>query len=175
MEAGYRRGLGSRIARGPAIMVPVLVTLLCVVATVMPYGSLQGIPLAPMFPLAAIYFFVLTRPTLMTPLGIFAIGLTQDLITGGPIGLWILVYEAAFVVTSMQRVFFVGRPAGEAWLGFIFVVSLSAAIIWSLASMFYQTAIPLVPIIGQMMVTALVYPLLAWVFTFVLPEREGGA
>ncbi len=175
MELGYRRSLGSRIIRGPAMLVPMLVTTFCVLATVLPYGSLQGIPLAPLFPLAAIFFFVLTRPTLMTPLGIFAVGLFHDLISGGPLGLWVLVYEATYLVTSTLRVFFVGRAAGEAWLGFILVVVVAAFLIWLIASLFFQTAVAFVPIAGQAMVTALVYPLLAWLFTFALPEREGGA
>lgn len=175
MEVGYRRSLGARIVRGPAMMVPTLVTLFCVMATVLPYGSLAGIPLAPLFPLAAIFFFVLTRPTLMTPLGLLAVGLFHDLLSGGPLGLWVLVYEIAFLVTSMQRVFFVGRAAGEAWLGFILVVVVATFTIWIVANLFYPGPVPFVPIAGQGMVTALVYPLLAWVFTFALPEREGGA
>lgn len=175
MEIGYRRSVGSRIVRGTTVLVPTLVAFFCVLASILPYGSLGGVPISPLFPLAAIFFFILTRPAFMTPLSVFAIGIFQDLISGGPLGLWALVYLFVYLVTAAQRILFVGRPAGQAWLGFIFTCALTGVIVWFLATLFYQAYIPLIPIAGQMLVTALVYPLLAWVFTFFLPESEGGA
>ena len=172
MWASQQSSVGSRIVRGTSAIVPTLVSLFCVVATVMPYGSMGGIPLAPVFPLAAIFFFVLTRPGQMAPLSVFAIGLVQDLLTGSPAGLWAFVYLVAYTVTAALRVLFIGRSAGAAWPGFLIVAGTAGFSIWTLASIFYTTFIPVIPIVGQMMLTAALYPAMAWVFAFFLPGEE---
>jgi rod shape-determining protein MreD len=165
--------MGTRIVRGTSAAVPTVLGLFCVLAAVMPYGSLGGIPLAPLFPLAAIYFFVLTRPDQMTPMSVFAIGLFQDFVSGSPAGLWALVYLVAYGATAALRVLFVGRSAGSAWPGLLLVSAAVGVAIWLLASIFYSRLIPPFPIAGQLMVTAALYPLLAWVFTRFLPPAEG--
>ena len=45
--------------------------------------------------LVPIYFWCLVRPDLMTPAAVFAIGLLEDVLSGGPPGVWTL----SFVVT----------------------------------------------------------------------------
>jgi len=173
MWPSSRSSVGSRIVRGTSVVVPTLVGLFCVLAVIMPYGAFGGIPLAPVFPLAAIFFFVLTRPGQMTPLSVFAIGLFQDFLTGSPAGLWALVYLLAYGVTVALRVLFVGRSASAAWPGFLIVAGASGAGIWLLASLFYSVPIPVVPIAGQLMLTGALYPIMAWVFTLFLPQAEG--
>jgi len=173
MAAGTRFSVGSSIVRGTSVAVPTVVGLFCVMAAVMPYGALGGVPLAPLFPLAAVFFFVLTRPDQMTPLSVFAIGLFQDLLTGSPAGLWAALYLLAYAVTAALRVLFVGRSAGAAWPGFMIVAASVGAALWVITSLFYATLIPPVPIGGQLMLTVALYPAMAWVFTLFLPQEEG--
>ena len=164
--------VSSRLMRGTSVVVPTLVGLFCVLAAVMPYGALGGIPLAPLFPLAAIFFFVLTRPDQMTPISVFVIGLFQDLLTGSPAGLWAMVYLFAYGVTAALRVLFVGRSASTAWPGFLVVAGAVAIAIWALASLFYAQPIPPMPVAGQLMFTAALYPVMAWVFMLFLSQEE---
>ncbi len=173
MWTSHRFNVGSRIVRGTAVAVPTIVGLFCVLLAVLPYGAIGGFTLAPIFPLAAIFFFVLTRPDQMTPVSVFFIGLFQDLLTGSPSGLWALVYLTAYVVTAALRVLFVGRSAGAAWPGFLLVAGAVAFGIWLLASLYYGTPVRILPIAGQLMLTVALYPALAWVFTRVLPHAEG--
>ena len=173
MWVSQRSSVGSRLVRGTSAVVPTLVAFFCVIAAIMPYGSFGGIPLAPVFPLAAIFFFVLTRPGLMTPLAVFAVGLFQDFLSGSPAGLWALVYLLAYVFTAAMRVLFVGRGAGAAWPGFLIVAGASGAALWALASIFYGTTVPPIPVATQMMLTAALYPTMAWVFAFFLTGGEG--
>ncbi len=172
MWANYNASVGSRIVRGTSVFVPTVVGFFAVIAVVMPYGSAGGIPLAPLFPLAAIYFFVLTRPAMMTPISVFAIGVMQDLLSGGPLGLWAVAYLAGYSVAMSLRLLFIGRSAGAAWPGFLIVVAVSGIAVWILASLFYQAFVPVVPIAAQMLITAGVFPILAWVFAFFLPASE---
>jgi rod shape-determining protein MreD len=173
MPTRSRFSVGSRIVRGTSVVVPTLVGLFSVIVAVLPYGALGAVPLAPLFPLAAIFFFVLTRPGQMTPISVFVIGLFQDLLTGTPAGLWALVYLAAYGATAALRVLFVGRSAGAAWPGFLVVAGVVGVTIWLLASIVYGQFVPKFPIAGQLMVTAAFYPVLAWVFTLFLPQAEG--
>jgi len=173
MATGTRFSVGSRFVRGTSVVVPTLVGLFSVMAAVMPYGAFGGVPLAPLFPLAAVFFFVLTRPDQMTPLSVFAIGLFQDLLTGSPAGLWAVLYLLAYAVTAALRVLFVGRSAGAAWPGFLIVAATVGAALWTIASLFYSTPIPVVPIAGQLMLTVALYPAMAWVFTLFLPQADG--
>ncbi len=173
MWASPHTGVGSRIVRGTSAIVPTLVGIFCVIATVMPYGSIGGITLGPVFPLAAIFFFTLTRPASMTPISVFAIGIVQDLLTGSPAGLWALVYLVAYGVTAALRVLFIGRSASAAWPGFLIVAGVACVSIWALASIFYGVNVPIVPVAGQLLLTAAVYPVLAWVFALFLPASEG--
>jgi len=173
MAMSYGTSVGSRLRRGSSILVPTLVCLFAVIAAVLPYGSAGSIPLAPLFPLAAIYFFVLTRPTLITPIAVFAIGIFHDLLSGGPLGLWALVYLASYGVGAGFRLLFIGRSAGAAWPGFLIIAAGAALVAWLFASIFYQTFVPFVPVFGQMMITAALYPIMAWVFSFFLGAGEG--
>jgi len=167
-----RYSISSRIVRGSSVVVPTLIGLFCVIATVLPYGAVGGFTFTPIFPLAAIFFFVLTRPSQMTPVSVFAIGILQDLLTGGPVGLWALVYLLCYAATSAMRVLFVGRSAMAAWPGFLIVSLLAGLCIWVIASLLFGTPINVVPVVGQMMLTASLYPPLAWVFTRFLPQEE---
>lgn len=172
MRPIYGSSVGSRIVRGTTLFVPTFVGLFCVIAAVMPYGTAGSITLAPIFPLAAIYFFVLTRPAMMTPISVFLIGIFHDLLSGGPLGLWALVYLASYGVGMSLRLLFIGRSAGAAWPGFVIVCALSGLVVWFFASLFYQTVVPIVAVAGQMFITAALFPLLAWIFTFFLPFGE---
>ena len=164
--------VGSRLARGGAAIIPALVCAFCVVATVLPYGSFGGITLAPIFPRAAIYFFVLTRPDQITPFVILLVGVLHDLLSGSPLGLWALVYLSAYGLTAALRIVFVGQTASGAWPGFILVAVSAGVAIWILASLFFGTVVAVVPVVVQMMFTAALYPVLAWVFTFFLAGEE---
>ena len=119
MRYGQRTSFGTRIVRGTSVFVPTTVGFFSVIIGALPFGAIGGLPLAPLFPLAAIFFFVLTRPAQMTPVSVFMIGFLQDLLTGSPAGLWALVYLIAYGVTAALRVLFVGRSAGSVWPGFV--------------------------------------------------------
>ncbi|VAV96504.1 hypothetical protein MNBD_ALPHA06-1775, partial [hydrothermal vent metagenome] len=63
----------------------------------------------PLFPLMAIFFWAMSRPQLMPPIVVFAIGLIQDLLTGGPLGLWAFAYLVSYTVMITQSDAFAGR------------------------------------------------------------------
>ena len=62
--------------------------------------------LAPAFTLMAVYHWTIYRPDLLPPIGLFAIGLAQDLLTGAPIGVGaLMLLLARGAVLRYRRLF----------------------------------------------------------------------
>jgi rod shape-determining protein MreD len=77
----------------------------------------------PWLPLLPVFFWGLLRPDLLRAVAAFGIGLFQDLVSGGPTGLWALTYLVAFAAIAPQRDALAGQSASAVWIGFaLFVV-----------------------------------------------------
>ena len=72
----------------------------------------------PLLALMPVYFWCLVRPDLMTPAAAFAIGLLQDMLSGGPPGVWTLSFVVTYAVIERQRDAFAGLSGLAAVLGF---------------------------------------------------------
>jgi rod shape-determining protein MreD len=81
---------------------------------------------APWLPLIPVYFWALLRPDLARAASAFAIGLFQDFVSGGPLGVWALTYLIAFAVLAPQREAFSGQTGGAVWIGFSLFVVIAA-------------------------------------------------
>src|SRR5258706_12787565 len=93
---------------------PVGLTLVLVMLANMPVSFTGGVLPAPALALAAVYFWVLVRPDLMPPFAVLLIGLLEDLLSGGPPGLWAAGFLAAYALTDRQRETFAGLAAAGA-------------------------------------------------------------
>jgi rod shape-determining protein MreD len=143
------------------LFAPVALGVLGVLLTALPYGSIAGIPLAPQFGLAVLFFWTLHRPDLFPPLLALGLGLFADLLLGTPLGLWALLYTLASGLVLSMRAFFVGAAAYPAWFGFAIVTLVVAAAGWLVASLYYGMLLSPLGIAGQMVVTLALYPLVA--------------
>ena len=78
-----------------------------------PSRLLGGLVPPPLLALVPVYFWCLVRPDLMTPAAaLFAIGIAEDVLSGGPPGVWTL----AFVLTyAWWRASATALPACRAW------------------------------------------------------------
>ena len=54
----------------------------------------------PLLGLMPVYFWCLVRPDLMTPAAAFAIGILQDMMSGGPPGIWTLLLSLTYAVVA---------------------------------------------------------------------------
>ena len=57
----------------------------------LPISLTGGLVPPPLLGLMPVYFWCLVRPDLMTPAAVFAIGVLQDMLSGGPPGVWTAV------------------------------------------------------------------------------------
>src|SRR5580704_18701723 len=116
---GAAERAGSLMApRLLSALVPLFCGLLAVLIGNLPISLVGGLVPAPLLGLIPIYFWCLVRPDLMTPAATFAIGILQDILAGGPPGIWTLSFIVAYVVIQRQRDAFAGLSGIAAVLGF---------------------------------------------------------
>lgn len=153
------------IARRVWFSLPLIFTAAVTVLALVPFSPFSGaIPSADIV-LAAVFYWAIFGPAFLPAWAVFALGLTQDFVTGAPLGFWALVYLIAYGFTLSQRVFFIGRSGMGVWFGFAIVAFLTAGTAWLLSSMIFGRFVPMTPILGQTLMTILVYPVAARVFS----------
>ncbi len=161
MSSGVTR-LSSVAARAGLIAwigVPTLVSLIGLLIYVAPFHLLGILIPMPLFPLMAIFFWAMARSKMMPPIVVFAIGLIQDLLTGGPLGLWSFSYLFAYAIMTTQSDAFSGRGSSMLWAGFGLMVILTvfAAAFAGVIAMGWQ--VDSIHLLAQGMITFLLYPL----------------
>jgi rod shape-determining protein MreD len=137
-------------------LVPFLCGVLGVIVTNMPLSLGGGLVPAPLLGLIPIYFWCLVRPDLMTPAVTFAIGILQDILGGGPPGIWTLGFVLAYAVVSRQRDVFAGLSGPGAVLGFATAALITCATAFIVMALLYHMP-PLGPLVGELAMTALFY------------------
>ena len=153
----WRRGL---LALAPAASGGVLVLL---AATPLPMGHVGEA--MPKLGVAAVFFWAVQRPDLMTYGAAFAIGLIADLATGAPLAISSLVLLAVRYAVPARRRFFAGKPFLTLWAGFALVALLAAALDWALSSLYLLALLAPGPVLFQTVLTVLLFPPLAWLFS----------
>src|SRR3954471_3639116 len=99
-------------------LVPLFTGLLLVLIANTPISLLGGLVPAPLLALVPVYFWCLVRPDLMTPAAACAIGFAEDLLSGGPPGIWTLAFVLTYALVARQRDSFAGLSGVAAVLGF---------------------------------------------------------
>lgn len=154
----------ARAGKLALLTLPFLVGLFCVFLTFVPIGSIVGIEVAPAFALMAVYYWAAHQPETFPPYAVFAVGLLQDLLSAGPIGLWAFTYVVIYGVVQTQRLVFAGRVPLVLWTGFALTALLAGTIAWSVASLYYARVLPPGPVLLQLIVTVALFPIFATLF-----------
>lgn len=153
---GARRAL---LAAGPSAF-----AVLLVLAASLPWGLPYFALLCPMVGLIAVYYWTVHWPDLMPAPGAFVIGLVNDLISGGPLGLNAFVLTLAQSVTLANRRVLAGESFLLVWFGFAAIALGAGAALWLGASLFWTTLLSPRALLAQLAVTIAVYPLAAQLF-----------
>ena len=145
--------------------VPGMMSLVLLFISVLPLGLPHFGPVTPILTLAAVYYWAIYRPDLM-PAGLaFALGLLHDILTGGPPGLTALVLLFVCGACGTQRRAVVGKSFMIGWIGFVLIAAVAYFVAWLLACLYYLHPLELTPIAGQFLVSVLLYPPVAHVFS----------
>jgi len=160
-------------------IVPFLATLAFVIVVVLPI-RLPGLSdVTPALPLIGVYFWALNRPEgIPEPLAqmlVFMIGLFEDLLSGGIVGLNAVSLLAVFVGVASQGRFFHGKSFIVTWWGFMLVAGLASLGWWLVTCGLNGTLVNPLPVLFQYLLTVFLYPAVSWIlFQLQRPFRAMG-
>ena len=145
---------------------PTLIGALGAILLALPLRFGYGVLPTPVFPLIVVFFWTLYGPSYLPAPSVFAIGLLQDFLSGGPLGLWALVYLVAQFIVLSQRSYFTGREPGVVWAGFAFAAAGVSIIVWLVMSLMSGVMLPLLGLLYQMAATVGCFPLFRRAFAY---------
>jgi rod shape-determining protein MreD len=153
----------DRDALWPSVAAFIVSILLALVLYTAP-SSVGGLPdLTPSLPLVVLFIWAVRRPWFVSPPVILLVGLLQDLISGGVMGVWALAYVAAFAIA---------RPRSDEWaadlgpltIRFVVLTLLAFGFAWGVGSAAIGVPAGAAPLIAEAIMTILVFPVLGWLF-----------
>jgi rod shape-determining protein MreD len=137
-------------------LLPVACGFIGVLLSNLPVALVGGLVPPPLLGFIPIYFWCLVRPDLMTPAATFAIGILQDVMAGGPPGIWTLSFVVAYAVIQRQREAFAGLAGAAAVLGFAAATLVVCAVAYLTTAALYHAA-PLGSVVAELAMTVLFY------------------
>jgi len=158
---GYRAENLFRLLKAAA---PTLLGLFGVVLLAAPIRLFEGVAPTPIIPLVIVFFWSVYGPDYLPPFSVFIIGLLQDLLTGGPLGLWPAVYLVTQYIVMSQRAYFLGREQKVVWIGFALAAAGAGIILWLVMSLMSGVLLPLRYLALQLLATVMIYPLFGAAF-----------
>lgn len=145
-------------------LTPVLVSIGLVVVSVVPLRLPQVTFIVPALTLMAVYYWGLHRADLLPAPAVFFLGILQDILSGGPLGVNAVIYLVIYGICVSQRRFFYGKSFLVVWWGFM-VVAIGALILeWIMSAIIAETIIVPRPAYYKYLMTIAIYPAVAWLF-----------
>ena len=154
-------------------VLPALSAVLLVMMVNLPVTLTGGLFPAPLLALTAVYFWALVRPDLMPPYIVLFVGLLEDLLSGGPAGVWATGFMAAYALVDRQRENLAGLAGIAAVLGFAVAMAVAATATFVLTWIMYMRQPPLAPLLLASVFTVLFYPPIAVVLGWVHRRAVG--
>ena len=154
----------QRLDKAARSITPFGLTLFLVILSVVPMRIPGYAEIAPVLALMSVYHWAIYRPDLMPLWSIFVLGVLQDLLSGVPLGLYILVFLTVYGVVLSQRRFFAGRSFLLYWLGFGIMAFCAAVESWVLASLWHLSLLNFETVFFQFLLSMGIFPFVAWVF-----------
>ena len=132
------------------VLTPLLCGLVCSFLTNIPVSVLGGLVPPPILALVPVYFWCLVRPDLMTPAAALAIGFAEDVLSGGPPGVWTLSFVLTYALVARYRDSFAGLSGFAAVVGFSAAATFACVMAWFIvASLAFITPGAHLPPIGS--------------------------
>ena len=117
----------------------------------------------PLVPLMTLFLWSARRPEFTPPWLIFVIGVFQDLLTGGPLGIWPLAYLVAFGI-ARPRDEEGSQEIGALSIRFAILCAIALLAAWLGGAMAYGELVGGPALLREGGPTILLFPLFAWIF-----------
>ncbi len=138
-------------------VIPAFIGVCAVILANLPFEPLGGVLPAPLLALMPVYFWGLVRPDLMPPAVAFLLGVLQDLLSGGPPGVWALAFVAVYAIIDTQRDFFAGLSGLGAILGFALAMLIAGLTAYGVGAFYDWQLPPSLPLIAEIAISVVVY------------------
>ncbi|RCK43136.1 cell shape-determining protein MreD [Thalassospira profundimaris] len=143
--------------------VPAFSVFVLLLVGLLPYSIPKLADVTPALTLMAVFFWAVNRPDLMTGFAAFMLGLIQDLLTGLPLGVSSLVFLLVQAASANQGRFFHNKAFTVMWWGFAIVAGPAFLLQWLFSSALSGALLPFVPLMISYLITAGMFPLVAWI------------
>lgn len=155
--------------------IPVGLVLLSILMGILPWRLPDVSVMGPSWVLIAVYYWSAQRPDLLPLSLIFLLGLFQDILTGGPLGVSAFLLLSLRGLLGAQRRFVIGQTFFVEWGVFAAIAITATLLEWLCISIMSKSFLLIAPALIQYIVTVIIYPAIAWIFTLCLralpPER----
>ncbi|MCC7017040.1 MAG: rod shape-determining protein MreD [Rhodospirillales bacterium] len=165
---------GQRMDIQARRLVPAAVTLALVLLAAVPLHVPGLARIMPLLALIGVYHWTAYRPDLMTAPVVFAIGVFQDIVGGGPLGLYAAVFLLVHGGIVSQARFFVGKGFVVLWFGFALMSAAAAVIAWVVMVLFNTALMDPWTLLYQYLLTLGVFPILSRLFLRWHPALAAG-
>ena len=158
-------------------LAPFLLTLMLLLISLVQTHIPGFGPVMPMLVLMSVYYWAIYRPDLMPLSVVFLIGLTQDLLSGGPIGVQAVVLLICYWLVAVQRRFFHSKSFGVVWWGFMLLGMVAALLNWSLVALVERSALAPWPVLFSYALSIALFPFMTKLLVAThrtLPHAEEG-
>lgn len=156
-------GIGPVPAWTAASLVPLISALGAATIDLLPLPDTAPRVLVPSLLVAVCCYWMSSRPDLLPPLGLFALGTTLDLAGGMPPGATALGLLLARALLTAWRRFLLHQGPLLVWLALGPAITLIWLVRWAALSLLVGGALPLAPVALEAGLTLLAYPAVAWV------------
>jgi rod shape-determining protein MreD len=147
-----------RVNSGLARMLPIATTVFAAIIAILPVRIPGYAALAPAFTLMAVYHWTIYRPDLLPAIGIFAVGLAQDLLVGAPVGIGALVLLLARAAVLRYRRFFINCTFPFVWTGFTLLCAAAMSLYWALECLVQLSFFDLRSTVFRAVLTIAIFP-----------------
>ena len=145
-------------------LTPFALTVLLIVFGMVPLGIPNFAPIMPALGLIAVFFWLVYRPDLMPAWAVFLVGLIQDLLGGGALGVGVFVLLVVYAALAGQRRYIAQASFFLVWLAFVPVAAGAFFLTWLFNSLIADALLAPGPAAFQYLSTVAFYPGLAWLF-----------
>ena len=142
---------------------PFALTVALLLVSIVPLRLPAYSSVTPSFMVMAVFFWTLYRPDLMPRSAVFVIGLLQDLLTGGTLGVSAIVLLALSAAITSQRRFLSGALFVTVWAGFVVNAAGAAILAWLLNTLATGAIYDPRPALFQYLFTVGLYPSFGWI------------
>jgi rod shape-determining protein MreD len=149
--------LGFSIGSVFAAVIPLACGIAGALISNMPISIFGGNLQPPLLALMPVYFWCLIRPDLMPPWIALALGILEDMLSGGSPGVWTAAFVASYALVDRQRESFAGLAGFGAIIGFAAAMFAASATAYLVEVFLAWRFLPISALIVQFAVTIVFY------------------